>query len=730
MSQPREQQQQYIVAPAEAPRDTPLVLKQDEVFGVFDRFGDIDSSQHPANGVYFNDTRFLSRSQIRFAGSRPLLLSSTVRRDNVLLAVDLTNPDLYAPDHSLFLPRGSLHIYRSQFVWKGTLYQRVQVKNFSRQAVDIRLDWEFAADFADIFESRGTSRAKKGHAQPPRREGDAVVIEYCGLDGVRRRTIIGCPTNSDDLATDGLYVAEKLEPGRERLFEMTVLYEMDSQPRVETPHPFGVVDVETYDASLGQATTHVESQAPECSIWTSNEQFNAWLRRSDADLRMLSTRTPDGVYPYAGIPWFATPFGRDGIWTAFECLWMNPSIARGVLTYLTRTQAQKVSPKQDAEPGKIIHEAREGEMAAVGEVPFGRYYGSVDSTPLYLLLASAYFNRTGDREFLEEIWSGIERALAWIDSYGDADRDGFVEYFRKSEKGLIQQGWKDSFDSIFHSDGTLAQGPIALCEVQAYVYAAKMGLAKIARIFRGQATADRLMAEASKLQIRFEDAFWCPSLGTYALALDGEKKPCEVRASNAGHALYCGIADRDRALGIANCFLSDRFYSGWGVRTLAEGEARFNPMSYHNGSIWPHDNAIVSAGMSRYGFTELSARILTGLFEAAQSLELSRLPELFCGFRRRAGKMPTWYPTACSPQAWSAASVFSLLKSCVGLSINALDRSIIFRYPVLPDFLDLISVRNLVVGDAVVDFRLFRSGNSAAVSVERRSGSLDVMTLR
>jgi len=723
VSQPREQLQQYVVAPAEAPREAPLVLKQDEVFGVFDRFGDVDSSQHPANGVYYNDTRFLSRSQVRFAGSRPLLLSSTVRRDNVLLGVDLTNPDLYAPDHTLFLPRGSLHIYRCQFIWQQTLHQRIQVKNFSQETVDIRLDWEFAADFADIFEARGTPRTTKGHAHPPRREGDAVVIEYRGLDGMRRRTLLRCTTNPEDLSTEGFYLTDKLEPGAERSFEMTATFE-SSHDGFEQTKP------SDYDGALASAAAHFEDRSPECSVWTSNEHFNAWLRRSDADLRMLSTRTPDGVYPYAGIPWFATPFGRDGIWTAFECLWMNPAVAKGVLRYLTRTQAQKVSPQQEAEPGKIIHEAREGEMAAVGEVPFGRYYGSVDATPLYLLLASAYFRRTGDREFLEEIWDAIERALAWIDHYGDADEDGFVEYYRKSEKGLIQQGWKDSFDSIFHADGRLAEGPIALCEVQAYVFAAKMGLANIAGRFRGKAAADRLLAEANRLRTHFEDAFWCPSLGTYAIALDGEKKPCAIRASNAGHALFCGIANRDRALALSNGFLSDRFYSGWGIRTLGEGEARYNPMSYHNGSIWPHDNAIIAAGMSRYGYTELSARILTGLFEAAASLELNRLPELFCGFRRRPGKMPTWYPTACSPQAWSAASVFSLLKSCVGLSINALDHSITLRYPVLPDFLDLVSIRNLRVGEAVMDFRLFRSGSGVALTVERRTGALDVMTLR
>ena len=719
MTQPLEQQQQYYIqATVETPPEQPLVLKQDDVFAVFDRFGDIDPMQLPASGVYHGDTRFLCRSQLRFAGSRPLLLSSSVRRDNIVLAVDLTNPDLYSSDNKLFLPRGSLHIYRSQFLWRDALYQRIQIKNFSLQAVEVRLDWEFAADFADIFEIRGTSRLTHGRRNPPRREGDSIVIQYCGLDGLERRTVIRCPTDPHSLSVEGLRLATRLVPAAAHSLEVVVAFEQGG----ETSRP------QDYDSGLSRAAARYEDRSA-CSISTSNEQFNAWLQRSDADLQMLSTEMQDGVYPYAGTPWFATPFGRDGIWTALECLWTNPAIARGVLRYLTRTQATGISVEKDSDPGKIIHEAREGEMAAMGEIPFGRYYGSVDSTPLYLMLAGAYFKRTGDRDLLEEIWQGIERALDWVDGPGDVDQDGFVEYYRKSKTGLIQQGWKDSVDSIFHCDGTLAEGPIALCEVQGYVYAAKAGLAEVAGMISGASAAERLRSEASQLRSRFEEAFWSPQLGSYAIALDGEKRRCEVLSSNAGHALYCGIARKDRAYAIAKDFMGDRFYSGWGIRTIAEGEARYNPMSYHNGSIWPHDNAIISGGMSRCGLTELSCRVMNGLFRAAASLELSRLPELFCGFRRRTGKMPTLYPTACSPQAWAAGAAFQLLQSCVGLSINALERKILLRYPVLPDCLETVHVKNLAVGGAVVDFRLFRSGSTVALTVDRRVGELDVLVL-
>ena len=720
MAKPFPQHQtHYILASPETPRETELVLKHDDTFGVFDRFGDIDAGERRSDGVYFQGTRFLSRSQLRFAGSRPLLLSSTVRRDNVVLAVDLTNPDLRLADDELFLPRGSLHIYRAQFLWENVLYQRIQVRNFSREGIEVRLSTIFAADFADIFEVRGTPRQHSGKLIPPRCEDDALLIEYHGLDGVRRRTTIRCISHPSALTPEGTNWVEELDPGADTSFEISIAFERESES----------VAPRDYESSLVKATAHFNDSEGECSIWTSNEQFNAWLRRSEADLRTLSTQMPDGTYPFAGIPWFATPFGRDAILTALECLWMNPSLARGVLRYLTRTQARISSARQDAEPGKIIHEARECEMAALGEVPFGRYYGSVDATPLYLLLAAEYFRRTGDRTLLQEIWPGIMMALDWVNGDGDPDRDGFVEYSRKAEGGLIQQGWKDSVDSIFHSDGTLASPPIALAEVQAYVYSAKLGLSRVAIDLGHKVDAEKLLGEANLLRTRFEQHFWSPSLDTYAIALDGSKRPCEVRSSNPGHALFCGIAGEERARTVARGFLAERFYSGWGIRTIAEGEARYNPMSYHNGSIWPHDNAVIAAGMSRYGFTELSAQVLAGLFQAAACLELSRLPELFCGFRRRLGKMPTWYPTACSPQAWSAASAFLLLQSSIGLSIDAFSRSVTLQYPVLPGFLDTVYVRNLKIGESSVDLRLFRSGSSVATTVERRTGDVDVVIL-
>jgi glycogen debranching enzyme len=481
------------------------------------------------------------------------------------------------------------------------------------------------------------------------------------------------------------------------------------------------------DAATASADELAQSRDDDPRVVSTNEQFNLWVSRSVSDLYMMETRTRHGRYPYAGVPWFSTVFGRDGIITGLEYLWYEPSVARGVLKYLAATQADSVSDPQDAQPGKIVHELRSGEMAILGEVPFGRYYGSVDSTPLFVLLAAAYYERTADLDLVREIWPHVERALAWIDTYGDADGDGFVEYARESTNGLVNQGWKDSWDAIFHRDGSLAKPPIALCEVQGYTYAAKHGAGLLARALGMSDKADALHAQAESLRERFEQAFWCEDLGTYALALDGTKQPCRVVTSNAGQCLFTGIASDEHARRVTQTLMDTPSFSGWGVRTVAATEPRYNPMSYHDGSVWPHDNALIAAGFARYGLRGAAARILSSLFDATLSFDLHRPPELFCGFPRRPGESPTLYPVSCSPQSWASGAVFLLLRACLGLEISAPERCLSFTNPMLPDAVNELRITGLAIADASVDLVFMRHDDDVSINVLRRDGRCSVI---
>jgi glycogen debranching enzyme len=442
---------------------------------------------------------------------------------------------------------------------------------------------------------------------------------------------------------------------------------------------------------------------------------------------MMTIGNPETSYPYAGVPWFSTVFGRDGIITAFEMLWVEPALAKGVLEFLASTQAIEVDPAREAQPGKILHELRQGEMANLNEIPFACYYGTVDATPLFVMLAGAYYERSGDLPLIEQIWPNVRAALDWIDHYGDIDHDGFVEYAAHGHKGLIQQGWKDSNDSIFHADGSLAQPPIALCEVQAYVYGAKLAAARLSRALGDERTCALLESQAGELREQFDQAFWLNDLGVYALALDGKKRPCRVRASNAGHALLTGIALADRGRILAQNLFTPDFYSGWGIRTLANGEARYNPLSYHNGSVWPHDNALVAAGLARYGFRTQAGRILLALMDVSSVLELNRLPELFCGLDRRPGEGPTRYPVACSPQAWAAATPFLLIQSCLGLGVQGLHNRVVFNRPALPEGIPQLSIRGLRVGEASVDLLFERQVDTVRVQVLEKQGEVEVV---
>jgi glycogen debranching enzyme len=701
-----------MTGPASRPR---RALKHDDTFIVLDSHGDIGASAGGPDGLFNADTRYLARLELVLDDVQPLLLGSNLRDDNSALTVDLTNPDVYR-DERLILPKDMLHIVRTIFLWRGTFYQRIGLQNHGDRPASFDLTLLFDNDFADLFEVRGERRPRRGVGSS-KLDGPAdVSLDYFGLDGKSRTTALHFDPRPTRLTPNAATYHFDLEPQ-----QVTSLFiAVSCNKRIEhKPIPF-------FRGLMAHRREMRQSTAGATSIETSNHIFNEVLCQAMADLNMLMTETPQGRYPYAGIPWYSTTFGRDGLITALQMLWIDPRIAKGVLRRLAFYQAKSVDPLTDAEPGKILHEMRGGEMAALREVPFAQYYGSVDATPLFVLLAGLYVERTDDNETLAELWPAIEAALRWIDGSGDPDQDGFIEYQRASEQGLANQGWKDSYDAIFHADGRLAEGYIALAEVQGYVFAGKQLAARCALRLGHPERAAQLMAEAQELAERFEQAFWCEELGTYALALDGAKQPCKVRTSNAGQLLFTGIVRADRARLVASDMMSQRFFSGWGIRTVARGEARYNPMSYHDGSIWPHDNALIALGFARYGLKRQVDHLFHGLFEAASYMDLRRLPELFCGFQRERRRGPTLYPVACAPQAWASATPFTLLEASLGLEFDVSRREIRLRDPRLPAFLNEVVLRELRLGPSSVDLRVRRHGEEVSLEVLRTHGQIQV----
>ncbi len=632
------------------------VLKHKDVFGIFHVSGDIPPELDTPAGLFSNDMRILSRWRFMIMGARLKYLSGGFDKNGLVMTSHLTNYGF--TDHSGHtVPENTVSLHRSKFILNEMLYEKAVITNHGLSPVSLQAVLRFGSDFKDIFEIRGLQRSRKGTHFDTVYEADFCKTTYRGLDGQERYCQLRFSRRPDIMTLN------------EATFAMVLAPEQQWELICRIGAMGGDMPEHDYALALTMAREDLETKLRDwLKVKTDNEMFNAWLDVSSKAVALLVTDLPSGPYPYAGIPWFSVPFGRDGVITALQVLNFNPGIAKGVLQYLSDHQASEYLDFREAEPGRILHETRQSEMACLGEVPFQKYYGSVDSTPLFIMLAEAYYKATGDAAFIKKMMPSLQAALQWIEKDGDKDGDGFVEYIRHSDKGLFTQGWKDSYDSVFHEDGVLAEPPVALCEVQGYAYAAYRAMAFLNEQFGSPGETGRLQEKADDLFRRFNDTFWDEALGGYVMALDGGKKPCRVKSSNMGHLLFSGIVPEERAGKIVNLLMSPEFFSGWGIRTVGTGEARFNPISYHNGSVWPHDSSVIAAGFARYGYYREAFQILHALFQMAQHVERMLLPELICGFPKIKENGVVLYPTACLPQAWSSAAVFMTLSAALGLS--------------------------------------------------------------
>lgn len=701
----------YISADSTYADDRIQVLNHSDTFGIFDRWGDILPIGKAIRGIYHNDTRYINRMEMKLNGHLPTLLSSTIKEENEMLSVDLTNPEMKLKNGEV-LHHGTVHIRRSHFIRTSAFHEKMEFTSFNKSPLTVRISLTFEGDFKDIFEIRGMERKGRGELTAfDFSNNNEITFGYIGLDKVRRTSKVDFNRSYSRYDNETKEVAFDLllKPDQKVSLDYRILFLVDDE---KIPTLSYSVNADGRDTEL----KNVKAFFPK--IRTGNEQFTHWLNRSITDLVSLMADTEYGRYPYAGVPWYNTAFGRDGIITALETLWIAPKVAHDVLNFLAHNQSEKLDEAADAEPGKILHETRGGEMVALNEVPFKKYYGTIDATPLFVMLAGEYFERTADLGFIKKIWSNIVAAMDWIENYGDIDGDGFVEYQHKAANGLTNQGWKDSFDSVSYANGELADPAIALCEVQGYVYAAKKHSATLAVALGRKDLAEKWTIEAKQLKEKFNETFWDEELQCYVLALDGRKNPCRVRSSNAGHALFTGIADKDKAAKLAATLMEPDLFNGWGIRTLSAKEIRYNPMSYHNGSVWPHDVALIGYGLSKYGFRHEASKLITGLFDASLFIDMQRLPELFCGFPKRIGEGPTDYPVACSPQAWSVAAVFMLLQGILQIKIIPGRKEIILQQSTLPAYIPNITIHGLSLGKESVDIEVIRYEHDTMVGVK------------
>jgi glycogen debranching enzyme len=688
-----------------------VALKEDDVQFVTNAAGDIPPDDTAGFGLYYRDTRFLSVFDLRIAGRKPLSISHNASKHYIATFQDI-NPALDM--NGTRVPQQSISIRRSRFVTSQGLYERIGLLNCNHVAVDVQVDLVLDSDFRDIFAVRGFKSQPPAMSVESKWNGTSLYFAHRGRDGVMRRTLVSFSRAPDTFSNSTVSFRLRMEPQGVASVVVRV------QPQVgDTVEPMD----EDFDRALDRlAASYRDWEQSSTQIETDNELFNRdLLRASRNDVRTLLERTEFGLVPDAGIPWYAVPFGRDAIITALQTLSYNPAIAEGTLRFLAAYQGKELDPFKEEEPGKILHELRRGELARLEEIPHTPYYGTVDSTPLFVVLFVEAMAWIQSDALYHDMLPAALQALEWIDTYGDVDGDGYVEYEAHRPGGVLNHGWKDSATSVQYEDGTNAVQPIALVEVQGYVYAAKLGMARLLRSHGDIRLAGRLEQEAEALRRRFNQDFWVQDEQFFCLALDGQKRQVRSVTSNAGHCLWSGICDPEKADAVAERLMAPDMFSGWGVRTLSADSPNYNPMSYHNGSVWPHDNAIIALGLRRAGHGDKAAQLVQAMCEAGFRFSDARLPELFCGFSRdqRFNSSPAAYVVSCSPQAWAAGSLFMFLESLLDIQPQEGPGSLGLT-PVLPAMFGRVCLRNLRIGTRRFDVTVERDGDSVgAAAVER-----------
>ena len=728
------------------------VLKEGQLFVVADRDGDIKSLNLEGQGLYYRDRRHLSLFEMGVNGTRLTLLSSAGEL-NFMSTLQFSNDLLLGNDGRVLAEPRTISITRQRFVL-GSLNERIELFNYNQHPITLVLRFTCGSDFRDMFDVRGFdvgAGGASGEVEPIQVRAEGVTLGYRGPKGARRRTHIAFDPPPDhieivnarlkqlsraegptlDHRDEGLVMPPMsamqfeidLPPMIQRSIELSVTPESDTDEALFTPR----ATLEASGSRIDSASDAIRERYDEwrsssTRIETDHEVFDHVMDRAALDIRLLVESFDGNLVPTAGIPWFAVPFGRDSLIVSTQTLSLRPDIARGTLRFLARHQGQHLNYMRGEAPGKILHEVRPGATGAVGDSIF---YGSIDSTPLFLVALGEYLTWTGDLDLARELLPNAEAALEWMATYGDADGDGLLECTRYPSEGLGDQGWKDSPDSMNHADGEPADQPVALAEVQAYAFAAHRHMARIYS-WLGQPEKVRTQrAAAERVRSLFFQAFAMDDEGGpyWAMGVDATGRRIETITTNPAHALWTGLLHNSDGKLAAQRLMSDDMLSGWGLRTLSARARTFNPMSYHNGSVWPHDNALIALGMKRAGADAASRTVATQIFDAALLFPGSRLPELWCGFPRdpRHKSAPGQYPVGCSPQAWAAGSAFMLLQALLGLEVDALSKVMRLR-PSLPAWLSRISVRNMCAADARVDFDVVRDGHRVLVDVIEDGG--------